>query len=60
MYATVPFTLVRPRVAAHVHPLERLTARYALSHDGHDVPMVSCFFCLHGVPRRRRVLAAAA
>jgi hypothetical protein len=54
-----PFKPVRPHTA-DIHALERLTAGYAKVHADHESPLVGCYLCLHGVPRRPRELAAAA
>ena len=46
--------------ATDVHALERLTAAYAEVHFEHETPLVGCYLCLHGEPRRPREVAAAA
>ena len=46
--------------AGNRNALDRLTAAYARVHDQHTSPLVGCYLCLHGEPRRPRELEAAA
>ncbi len=60
MSAPIPFTPPRPATPAPTSALDRLTATYALVHDEHASPLVGCYLCLHGEPRRPHVIARAA
>ena len=59
MATIIPFT-VSLRATSSRRALDRLTASYARSHVTHVSPLVGCYHCLHGVPRRPQELAAAA
>ena len=60
MSSTIQFKRARPLAAVKTSALERLIAMYSSSHDLHVAPLVGCYQCLHGEPRRRRELASAA
>jgi hypothetical protein len=56
----VQFRTARPLASRSRSALDQLIAAHARSHHEHESPLVGCYLCLHGVPLRPVVVAAAA